>query len=155
VIATLVCLVAGSAAGAAERLQDLAPEVEARVDLQWAPVDRSRTARADPRFHQMTAELSRVEYRLYVAPWLGKRMRVVLVVPQPPGLMSSQGLLLRWRTQGPLRAGQGRGGDRIPVFEGVLTEPVLADVLSLSLQVDGRQFDGLLQMSLHFEIEAL
>ena len=128
---------------------------EARVELQWAPVERSRTAGSDPRFHQMTAELPRVEYRLYVAPWVGKRVRVVLVVPQPPGLMSSQGLLLRWRSQGPLRAGQGRGGDRIPVFEGLVTEPVLADVLSLTLQVDGRQFDGRLQMTPHFEIESL
>ena len=62
--AGLACLLASATAGAAERLQDLAPVVEARVELLWAPVERSRTAGSDPRFHQMTAELPRVEYRL-------------------------------------------------------------------------------------------
>ena len=68
-LAVLACLFACAGAGAAERLQDLAPRVESRVDLQWAPVERSRSARADPRFHLMTADLPPVEYRLNVAPW--------------------------------------------------------------------------------------
>lgn len=140
---------------AAERLQDLAVQRDGRVELQWSPVDRARRGGTDASFHVMSADIPRVEYRLNVGAWVGRSARVVLVVPQPPGLLSAQAMQLRWRSQGGLRSGQGIAGERVVVFEGRVAAPVLQDLLDLNILIDSRQFTGRLQMIPHFEIEPI
>ena len=56
----------GPAAALTERLTDLAPARQVRVDLQWAPIQWQRGDR-DPSYHLMSAEVPRIEYRLDVA----------------------------------------------------------------------------------------
>jgi hypothetical protein len=142
----------GRARAAAERLTDLAPVRESRVDLRWSQID-FRRGDADPNYHLMSAEVPRIEYRLDVSRYLGRTAKVYFVLPMDAGLIAPQGLLVKWVAQGPLRSGQGRPGERVVVFDGRLAEALLSDVLDLQLIVDSRFFTGRLRFNPYFEIE--
>ena len=137
---------------AAERLADLAPSRESRVDLRWSTVDWRR-GDSDPGFHQMTAEIPRVEYRLDVSRFVGRNARVYFVLPMDAGVTAPQGLLVKWIAQGPLRSGQGRPGERVAVYEGRITQALFDDRFDLQLLVDSRFFTGRLRLNPYFEIE--
>lgn len=153
-LAAALVLGAPPVCGAAERLTDLSPPREVRIDLQWARVD-FRRGDADPAYHQMTASVPRVEYRLDVSRHVGRQVRVFYVLPIDPGLLAPAGLRVRWTSQGVLAAGQALSGQRVTVFAGRLAEATLADVFDLDIQVDSRLFTGRLQFNPYFEIEVL
>ncbi len=142
----------GPAAALTERLTDLAPARQVRVDLQWAPIQWQRGDR-DPSYHLMSAEVPRIEYRLDVARYVGRQVRVLYVIPMDAGLTSPLGLKVRWKSQGALRAGEARAGDRVTVFEGRVAAGSLADVFDVQLEVDSRYFTGRLRFDPYFEIE--
>jgi len=90
-----------------------------------------------------------VQVRLDVSPWLRHAGRIYLVLPaQPPGLVRAA-----WTTQGRLLSGQVISGNRTLVYAGVFGTPYVADVLQLTLQVDGRQMQQTYQLDFHFEME--
>lgn len=149
----LLLAASGSAVAATERLTDIAPARQVRVDLQWAPIQWQRGDR-DPSYHLMSADVPRVEYRLDVARHVGRQVRVLYVIPLDAGLTSPQGLKVRWRSQGAMRAGEGRAGDRVTVFEGRVASGLLEDVFDVQLEVDSRYFTGRLRFDPYFEIES-
>jgi hypothetical protein len=154
-LAVAALLAAGAAPlAAAERLVDLAPVAVVRLDLRWAPFDANRPP-GDAEFARMSAQVPPVEYRLDLTRWIGRNVRVFLVVPTDPGVIAPQGLELRWTGRGPIRNGQGRAGDRVAVYTGLVREPVLADVLDMQVIVDSRYFTGRLRMLPYFELETL
>ena len=142
----------GAAAAVTERLTDLSPARQVRVDLQWAPIQWQRGDR-DPSYHLMSADVPRIEYRLDVARYVGRQVRVLYVIPLDAGLTSPLGLKVRWKSQGALRAGEARAGDRVTVFEGRVAAGSLADVFDVQLEVDSRYFTGRLRFDPYFEIE--
>ncbi len=131
------------------RLVDLAPQREARVQLEWEPV----TMRADRDLHRMSARIADVEYLLDAGRFVGRFARIHYVVPLAPGLSAPQGLLLRWTARGALRSGEARAGERVVVFEGRIVEARLQSWFDLAIEVDSRYFDGRLVINPHFEID--
>jgi hypothetical protein len=152
-LACVLLAAARPAAAATERLTDLAPARQVRVDLQWAPIQWQRGDR-DPSYHLMSADVPRIEYRLDVARYVGRQVRVLYVIPLDAGLTSPLGLMVRWKSQGALRAGEARAGDRVTVFEGRIAAGSLDDVFDVQLEVDSRYFTGRLRFDPYFEIEA-
>lgn len=143
-----------ASAARAERLVDLAPTLQVRLELRWSDFD-TRRGDADPAFHQMSGSLASVEYRLDVGRHVGQRVRIDYVLPADPGFASPQAMLVRWSTRGLLRPGQGRPGDRVTVFEGILREPLLMELFDLQFLVDSRYFDGRFRFAPHFELDVL
>ncbi len=135
-----------------ERLVDIAPSRQVRIDLQWAPIQWQRGDR-DPAYHLMSATVPNVEYRLDLARHVGRQARVMYVIPLDAGLTAPQGLLVRWKTQGLLRSGEARAGDRFPVFEGRIARAMFEEVFDVQLEVDSRFFTGRLRFEPYFEIE--
>ncbi|MBP8306596.1 MAG: hypothetical protein KAY46_04985 [Burkholderiaceae bacterium] len=152
-LALVLSLAPGLAAAVTERLTDLAPSRQVRVDLQWAPIQWQRGDR-DPAYHLMSADVPRIEYRLDVARYVGRQVRVLYVIPLDAGLTSPLGLKVRWKSQGALRAGEARAGDRVTVFEGRVAAGSLDDVFDVHLEVDSRYFTGRLRFDPYFEIDA-
>ncbi len=84
--------------------------------------------------HLMVGTLQ-LRVRLNVAPWLRRNGRIYLVLPaqQPTGMTAS------WTTHGRLLPGQLAAGSRTLVYSGLITSPVIEDVVQLTLTVDGRR----------------
>ncbi len=137
---------------ATERLIDLSPPRQVRVELQWATFQGQRGDR-DPSYHLMRADVPRIEYRLDTSRHAGQPARIVYVIPLDAGLTAPQGLRVRWKSQGALRAGEGQAGDRVVVFDGRIPGAVLEDVFDVQLEVDSRFFTGRLRFDPYFEIE--
>lgn len=148
----LLCAAVGNVP-AAERLADTAVQRAAQVDLRWSGVDWRR-GEADPAYHQMRADVPRVEYRLDLTRYVGRNARVFYVLPGDPGILAPQGLTVRWTAQnGLMRSGEARAGERTAVYEGRIGSPTLDEVFDLNLIVDSRYFTGRFRLNPYFEIE--
>jgi len=102
----------------------------------------------------------RIDYRLNTARYVGRRARIYYVLPAAvPGLRTPQAITVQWRGQGLFASGQGRPGERIPVWNGVVPGPWITESLDLSWRVDMRELrlsrGQPLGFEAYFEIELL
>ena len=90
-----------------------------------------------------------VRVRLNLAPWKGRQGRVYMTLPaQPTGPVTAT-----WTTQGRLRAGTLRAGERTEVLAGVIPGGMLEDTIRLTLQTDGNRLVRVEQLQFSFEID--
>lgn len=93
--------------------------------------------------------LTRVQVRLDTQAWAGKLGRIYMALPaQPGGIIKAS-----WQTQGTLLAGQLHSGQRGLVWSGVLPGPQLEDVMTVTVQTDGRFLANTQILRFYFEIE--
>jgi hypothetical protein len=90
-----------------------------------------------------------VAVRLNLEPWLNRSGRVFLVFPE----QGTPSVRVSWRTQGRLLPGEIAPGQRVLVYEGPITVPVLDETLALRIQANGRQLPEMRSLAFHFEID--
>jgi hypothetical protein len=139
----------------------------------WAQVARLDDS-ASPRAHvrsdfsqargmdgrMVVQPLGRIEYRLATAPFLGRRARILYVIPALiPGLRSPAGMQVSWQGGGAFSSGSGRPGDRVPVWSGVVPSAWMTETLDLTLRIDPYELrlpsGSALSFESYFEIETL
>ena len=90
-----------------------------------------------------------VAVRLNLESWLNRSGRVFLVFPE----QGTPSVRVSWRTQGRLLPGEIAPGQRVLVYEGPITVPVLDETLALRIQANGRQLPEMRSLDFHFEID--
>lgn len=118
--------------------QVLAPQLA----LQWRSIS---PAQGD---HQVTGN-TRVQIRLNTQAHIGKTGRIFMALPMQPGAL----VHVKWQTQGMLINGQLLSGSRSLVWQGKITQAMLEDVMSISLQTDGRTLQSQQALRFHFELD--
>ena len=117
--------------------------IAAQSQLRWknqAPVGQDA--------HEAEA-VTRVNIRLNTLPWMGRNGRVYMALPP-----IRNGLLrAAWATQGRLQSGSLVSGGRGLVYQGTITTPVLEDVMTVKVSVDGRLISVAEDLQFYFEIE--
>ena len=116
--------------------------LDANVPLQWRSLSPSS---GDHTVHGVT----RVQVRLDVTPWIGKFGRIYMALPaQPNGVVTAH-----WQSQGQLLSGQLKSGQRGLVWSGVVPQPQLDDVMTVTIQSDGRLLSTAQTLRFSFEID--
>jgi hypothetical protein len=130
------------------------PGPELQLQSRWL-VPHLR-ATNDPQLNDITiAESAFTELRLVIPPaFVGKRVRVDVLLPAfAQGVEGSRGLEVEWRTQGVFRPGKLRMGERVPLFEGVASGPLLSDRVAYIIHSDARYVVGPIRFETVYEIE--
>jgi len=152
-LAVLLAAFAAGALAAPVRLDDSAsPRSRIDVKPRWQHVEEGLS---DPaRLNAMVAEIPNLEVRLATSKFVGKRARIYLVVPDfVSGLRSPAAMRVEWRTRGKLLGGTALPGTRALVYDGVVAQPSLGDILDITLFLDARFMDRGLRFEPHFEID--
>ncbi|CAN5601569.1 hypothetical protein BH11PSE7_BH11PSE7_17420 [soil metagenome] len=90
-----------------------------------------------------------VALSLNLQQWVGRPGRIYMALAPAPGPV----ILAQWQTQGRLLGGSVRSGGRSLVYEGVITQPLLQENMSLSLSTDGQALTSLQTLQFYFEID--
>ena len=97
----------------------------------------------------LLANYARVQVRLDTSAWVGHFGRIYMALPaQPNGLVKAS-----WQTQGTLLGGQLNSGQRGLVWSGVLPGRLLEDVMTVTIQSDGRLLSSAQMLRFSFEID--
>lgn len=137
----------------AERLDDsLSPRQRVEATPRWLNTgDEDWT---EEQLNAMVAEIKAMEFRFKTQPYLGRTARIFLTVPRlVKGLRGPTGMRLEWTTRGKFVPGSVLPGDRALVFQGKITEAVMADFFDFKIYIDGRYLDRGLEFDPVFEIE--
>lgn len=136
------------------RLDDsLSPRQRVEIVPRWV-TESGRLS--DEQLNALVAEVRQFEVRLNTAPYVGKQAEIYLRLPVAIiGLQSPAGLRLEWRTRGFFAPGSVRPGDRLLLFRGRISQPVMGDTFDFVLQFDGRYIQRGLQFDPIYEIEIL
>lgn len=116
--------------------------LDASLPMQWRSIS---PARGD---HQVQG-VTRVQLKLDTRQWVGQFGRIYMSLPAQP---SSQ-LQASWRTQGPLLSGQLNSGQWGLIWSGVIASGLLEDVLTVTIQTDGRHLSSAQLLRFSFEID--
>ncbi len=153
-----LALLVGCAAPAvaATRLDDsLSPRQRVEIVPRWVSQSTSGPA-SDEQLNALIAEIQQFEVRLNTAKFVGQEAEIYLRLPVAiVGLQSPAGLRLEWRTRGFFAPGSVRPGDRLLLFRGKVTQPVMGDTFDFVLHFDGRYIQRGLQFDPIYEIEIL
>lgn len=143
-------LCAAPAFALVERLDDSSsPRAQVSASLDQGPAALLPGAPVSP---IVRVPFGRVEYRLATARHVGRQARIYYVIPAAVGgLRSPAGLQVHWRGSGLFSAGQGRPGDRVPVWSGLVREAWMQESLDLNWEVDLRELHLMRGMPLGFE----
>ncbi|MEN9630233.1 MAG: hypothetical protein RJA10_3461 [Pseudomonadota bacterium] len=87
---------------------------------------------------------------LNTQPWLGRRVRIHMALAALPVRLG-----VSWTSQGKVLAGRLEPGQRVLLYEGLITTPLLTDRLQLSVTADGRDLTAPLQLQFSQDIEVL
>ena len=139
----------------AERVRaEFFPQRNLVLHGQWANPRFTGDIDADSR---VVASYNDIELRLSIPPAFTsppQQVQVFMSVPvQIPGLDVGGGLEISWVTRGRFFNGTARPGDRVLIFEGLVSEPVLTDFLNLVITIDARRMLGAVRFDPLFEID--
>lgn len=87
---------------------------------------------------------------LNTQPWLGRRVRIHMALAALPVRVA-----VSWTSQGKVLAGRIEPGQRVLLYEGLVSAPLLTDRLQLSIAADGRELTAPLQLHFSHDIEVL
>ena len=138
----------------AEPLDDsLSTQQQFDLDLVWK--QQLNTEDLDTReFNALTAQARHVEIRLNTAPYVGQRGRIFITLPLSiRGTVDSSALRMSWTTNGRFSSGSLTAGNRVRLFEGEITEPVMTDVFDITFEIDARQVYNNLRFEPVYDIE--
>jgi hypothetical protein len=147
-LALLLALsVASGASAATFRVDDTGtlPQ-DLTVLMRWAQPAPSRKPNAGANLMVGTAS---IRVHLNVAPWLNRRGRIFMVLPESAaGRVSAQ-----WTTQGRFLDGHGDSGQRVLIYAGLITTPQLEETINLQLSADAARMQGATKLQFNFEID--
>lgn len=116
--------------------------INANLPLQWRSLSPSSGD------HAVTG-VTRVQIKLDTRQWAGKYGKIFMSLPaQPNGTVQAN-----WQVQGPLLGGQLSSGQRGLVWAGVVPGPTLEDVMTVTVQTDGRLLSSAQILRFFFEID--
>jgi hypothetical protein len=136
---------AGAAGAKTVEIDDSGTQtLEPSVGLRWKSVAPARTGGGN-----LMIGSSTIRVRLNVMPWLHHSGRIYLNFPaQAPGPIA-----LSWLTQGRLLPGRLQSGNRMLVYAGAVTTPILEDTLTVQYSVDGTLIRRAFPVTFHFEMD--
>jgi hypothetical protein len=112
------------------------------IPLQWRSLS---PATGD---HQVQG-VTRVQIKLDLRPWAGQAGRVYMALPpQPNGQVQAA-----WQGQGTLLNGQLTSGQRGLVWSGTMPAGLLEDLLTVTIQTDGRWLSSAQSLRFYFEVD--
>ena len=118
--------------------------LEPTVALRWKTATPSRSPASN-----LMVGTTTLRVRLNVAPWWRRSGRIYLNLPvQMPGPITAS-----WIAQGRFLPGAVRSGNRMLLYAGPISTPVLEDVLKLQFSVDGTLIRRAFPVTFHFEME--
>jgi len=138
----------------AERLDDsLSTQQQFNLDLVWKELHN--TDGLDTReLNALTARAHHVEIRLNTVPYVGQRGRIYITLPlNIRGTVDSSALRMSWTTNGLFSSGSLTAGNRVKLFEGEITKPVMTDVFDITFEIDARQVYNNLRFEPVYDIE--
>lgn len=144
-VALTALILANSAVRAETYLVDdsLSQVLAPNTQMQWRSVS---PASGD---HQVEG-LTRVQVKLDTRAWVGKVVRIYMALPaQPSGSVTAT-----WKTQGVMLPGQLNSGQRGSVWSGAIPGALLEDVLTVTIQTDGRLLTAAQSLRFYFELDA-
>lgn len=113
---------------ASPRQQVAAVQVLNENGLPFAQTPFSREAHA---------QFGRVEYRLATAAFVGRRVRIDLVLPpNVPGLRRASGLVFHWRGLDGALSGQVQPGQRLALWTGTIEQALTTLSIELGMRLD-------------------
>jgi hypothetical protein len=143
---TLCCLclgLSGVSHAATFLLDDSQSQVmDANMPMQWRSLSPSKGD------HQVVGT-TRVQVKLDTRAWVGKFVRIYMALPAQPGST----VLAKWQVQGPMIAGQLNSGQRGLVWSGVVPSALLEDVMTVTVQTDGRFLSAPQLLRFYFEVD--
>ena len=116
--------------------------LDGNVPMQWRSLSPSRGD------HQVQG-ITRVQIKLDTRNWVGQVGRIYMALPAQPGAQ----VQASWRTQGPLLSGQLNSGQRGLIWSGPISAASLDDVLTVTVQTDGRLLSSAQLLRFYFEID--
>lgn len=141
--AMLAVQLAGPAGAATFLVDDSQSTVlDANLPLQWRSLS---PAGSD---HQVQG-VTRVQVKLDTRAWVGKSVRMYMALPAQAG----GAVQARWQALGPLLSGQLSSGQRGLVWSGVVPSAILEDVLTVTIQTDGRLLSSAQLLRFYFEVD--
>jgi hypothetical protein len=93
--------------------------------------------------------VTRVQTKLDTRPWAGQFGKIFMTLPaQPSGQVQ-----VRWETQGPFVSGQLVSGQRGLVWSGTMPAGLLEDLMTVTIQTDGRLLSATQLLRFNFEVD--
>lgn len=118
--------------------------LEPSVTLRWKTATPSRAGA-----NNLMVGTTTLRVRLNVAPWLRHSGRIYLNLPaQMPGPIAAS-----WIPQGRFLAGEVHSGNRMLLYSGPISTPILEDVLTVQFSVDGTLIRRAFPVTFRFEME--
>ena len=114
--------------------------LDPQLALRWRSISPSKGD------HQVIGS-TRVQIRLNTQAHIGQTGRIYMALPAQAGSVVN----VQWQTQGIFINGQVLSGSRALVWQGKITQSLLEDVMSISLQTDGRMLQSQQALRFHFE----
>jgi hypothetical protein len=116
--------------------------MDANMPMQWRSISPSKGD------HQVVGT-TRVQVKLDTTVWVGKFVRIYMALPVQP----SSTVVAKWQVQGPMIAGQLNSGQRGLVWSGVVPSALLEDVMTVTVQTDGRFLSAPQLLRFYFEVD--
>ena len=139
----LAALIAGPAWASPHRLDDSQSQVvPPNVQMQWRSI---APGQGDTGMEAWV----RVNARIVTREWLGRSVRVYMVLPRD----QSATLEAQWTTQGRLLAGRLLTGERTLVWAGVIASEMLEDQLLVRLRAASDWDASSRRLHFHFELD--
>ena len=144
IIAFLCVTCVASASSATFRVDDSRTVTgQAVTQMRWRTFVPGRAADST-----VQAQLP-VALSLNLQQWVGRPGRIYMALAPAPGPV----ILAQWQTQGRLLGGSVRSGGRSLVYEGIITQPLLKENMSITLSTDGQALTSLQTLQFYFEID--
>jgi hypothetical protein len=116
--------------------------MDANMPMQWRSISPSKGD------HQVVGT-TRVQVKLDTRAWVGKFVRIYMALPAQP----SGTVVAKWQVQGPMIAGQLNSGQRGLVWSGMVPGALLEDVMTVTVQTDGRFLSAPQLLRFYFEVD--
>ncbi len=116
--------------------------LDSNLSMRWRSLS---PARGD----HMVEGVTRVQIKLDTRAWAGKAVRLYMALPAQP----NSNVLAIWKTQGLLLNGQINTGQRGLVWSGVVPSALMEDVMTVTVQTDGRLLSSPQLLRFYFEVD--
>jgi hypothetical protein len=145
-----------STCATAQRLDDsLSPRQQVNIDMDWQ-YQRHLEQLDETALNAMISRVSQYELRLNTAAHTGKTARIYLGLPVViRGLDDPGELRLSWTTHGIFTDGTVTPGMRSLLYEGLIDQEVMVDILDFSIEIDGRSFRNPITFEPEYDIEII
>ena len=129
------------------------PQEHLQIQTQWLEPEL-RGAKNRDRENLLIASSSLSELRLTIPQqYIGSSHKVYLVMPNQFAGIRDHGVEIRWETRGRFFPDTAKPGQRILLYEGLISDSVLWDEIVFTFTIDARYIYGPMEFHPHYEIE--